>query len=375
LLLRYRETNGITRLSIHIFVTSYTALVSNTYSASDTSFTVELSGTGTSVLPCDDPLKTIERIAGKSRSIFIFDENTAALLDIDEDASLVIPPGESQKNMDTVCFIAGELLRKGVTRDSCLIAVGGGVVCDVAAFCASIYMRGMRLLLLPTTLLSMVDASLGGKTGVDFRGYKNILGSFYPAEAVIISPPLLRSLPDGEFRSGLAEVIKHSLLGEKELYRLLDEQREELLRRNPDILREVVMRSLKVKACYVEKDPKESGIRGHLNLGHTFGHALEAALGFTGVSHGEAVAWGIGKALEAGMELGITEPRYAAKVKSLLIDFGYRLEDIDYDREALLAAMAYDKKRQSRTLRFVLQRNFGDTRFSPIPEQVLRRVL
>jgi len=339
------------------------------------SFRVDLSGTNSLIRYTGNPLARISEAAGETPPLFVFDSNTRNLIASPDEDSCVIPPGEGEKRWEHVAEIEELLLERKAARDSLLVAVGGGVVCDLGAFAASIYMRGMRLILVPTTLLSMVDASLGGKTGVDFLGYKNILGSFYPAEEVIISPPLLETLPQREYRNGLAEVIKHAILADDELYVLLRDRREEVLAREPGILREIIYRSQRVKARYVQQDPKEKGIRGHLNLGHTFGHALESLGNLSAVSHGEAVAWGIVKALDAGVEMGITDSAYAEELRELFISYGYTTEGLADDPEALVDASMRDKKKRGGELRFILQRKRGDTLFSPVERDILLRVL
>jgi 3-dehydroquinate synthase len=246
-------------------------------------------------------------------------------------------------------------------RDATIAGVGGGVICDITALAASLYMRGCRLVLVPTTLLAMVDASLGGKTGIDFLGYKNLVGTFYPAHRIVIAPGAVRSLPDREYLSGLAEVIKTALIGDAGLLGLLENERERILAREIGAVEEMIRRSLAVKGRIVEDDPREKGNRIFLNLGHTFGHALESASGFTGWTHGEALAWGIGRALSAGLRFGMTDPAFARRVRALLRRYGYRLE-ADAGFEALEAAFGLDKKRSAGITRLVIHCGVGDVR-------------
>jgi 3-dehydroquinate synthase len=336
---------------------------------------VTLSGVHTGITYTKSPLARVREIAAEASPFFVFDTNTRPLLPAADEESFTVPAGEKFKNWDTAAEIARELLERGTARDGLIVAAGGGVVCDLAAFLASIYMRGMRLVLVPTSLLAMVDASIGGKTGIDFGGYKNILGSFYPAEEVVVSSGFLETLPEREYLNGMAEVIKHALLADGELYRLLREERQRVLDRDTAVLDEILHRSLEVKARYVEEDPKERGIRGHLNLGHTFGHALESVSGLSGRSHGEAVAWGIAKAMAAGAEMGITDPDYAREVTELLDDYGYQISGTGVDPDEIIAATAYDKKKQCGTVRFILQEGRERTLFSPVPREVLKKVL
>jgi 3-dehydroquinate synthase len=207
----------------------------------------------------------------------------------------------------------------------------------------------------------MVDASLGGKTGIDFLGYKNLVGTFYPAHRIVIAPAAVRSLPEREYLSGLAEVIKTALIGDADLLVLLETARTRILSREPDVVEEMIRRSLAVKGRIVQEDPREKGIRAVLNLGHTFGHALESATGFARFTHGEAVAWGIGKALSAGIRFGMTDPVFALRVRALLRAYGYSMET-DTGFDALKAAFGLDKKRTAGTARLVIPCAVGDVR-------------
>ena len=243
------------------------------------------------------------------------------------------------------------------------------MVGDLAAFCASVYMRGCRLVLVPTTLLAMVDAALGGKTAVNFEGFKNLVGTFYPAEEIRIWIGVLNSLSGRELLSGLAEAVKTALLGDEELLSLLQTRRRQLLAREPELLAEVVRRCLIVKAGVVEEDFREGGRRAILNLGHTFAHALEAVAGLGAWSHGEAVAWGMARAARLGRLLGVTPAGHAALIRGLLDEYGYRTAaDSGVDPQRLVAAMGADKKRRQGRLRLVLQRGIGDTIVQSVDE-------
>jgi len=308
-------------------------------------------------------------------AVVVFDENTVNLFPQSKHPQYVLPPGEQYKNADTLLKIAEWALSVGASRDTTFIAVGGGVVCDITAFVASVYMRGVPLLLVPTTLLSMVDASLGGKTGIDFGGYKNILGSFYPAREVRVFPEVLQSLPNKEYASGLAEVIKQALLRDPDLLELLQHRKAEIDKRRPEILSELIYKSQIVKKWYIEQDPYEKGVRGHLNLGHTFGHALESIRGLGEWSHGEAVAWGIGRAMLMGRLLGITPRGYVEQVFSLLKLYGYNLEAGDIEAEGIAAAMEKDKKKKQGEIRFILQKNLTETVSQTVDRKTLLKSL
>jgi 3-dehydroquinate synthase len=302
-------------------------------------------------------------------SLWIADSNSARYLP-KHVHSLVIPPGEAEKGIKTVLAIVDAALSLGAGRDARFFALGGGVVCDMAAFAASVYMRGVDVVLVPTTLLSMVDASIGGKSGVDHGGYKNIIGSFYPASHIVIDPCMLETLPERELKSGMAEIIKHAMLSGRDAMEELKQLLPSALKRDVASLRQLIERSLEVKGSIIEKDPLEKGIRAHLNLGHTFGHALESALSFTGCTHGEAVAWGILRALKAGELLGITESSYRAEVEKIVTDTGYPVI-YKASPERIVHAIGSDKKKKRGEVHFVLQKRRGETLLSPLPEEII----
>ena len=306
-----------------------------------------------------------------------FDTNTRKLfpnnISVEE---FVLEPGEITKKWESVGAIISKAIKLGAARDSLFVGTGGGVICDMTAFAASIYMRGIEVILIPTTLLAMADAALGGKTGIDFHGYKNMVGTFFPAVEVRICIDLLNSLPAREYMNGLAEIVKHGLLRDTEILKILNKQQKYVMARDRDVLTELVERSIKVKAWYVEQDAVESGIRAHLNLGHTFGHALESVSGFTGFSHGEAVIWGIIKALKTGVLMGVTDSSWLAEVLELVERYSYNLETPkDINSDALIEALKKDKKKKGSSVQFVLQRKQRDTFLSPVEDDLLLDVL
>ncbi len=306
-----------------------------------------------------------------------FDTNTRKLfpdnISIEE---ITLEPGEITKKWDSVGSIISKAIEVGAARDSLFVGVGGGVICDMAAFAGSIYMRGAEVVLIPTTLLAMADAALGGKTGIDFHGYKNMIGTFFPAKEVRICIDLLNTLPEREYMSGLAEIIKHGLLRDIEILRILNDKYTKVMTRDPSILSELVERSIKVKAWYVEQDAVESGIRTHLNLGHTFGHALESVSNFIGFSHGEAVIWGIIKALETGVKIGVTDPNWLVEVLDLVNKYSYNLETPkNIDTNTIIDALKKDKKKKGSSVQFVLQKEQGKTFLSPVEDELLREII
>ena len=312
---------------------------------------------------------------GHDNALFVADTNTQCYLP-PEANSIVIPAGESEKNWSSIDRILSRALELGLARDSVFVAVGGGVILDMTAFAASVYMRGSRLVLVPTTLLSMVDATLGGKTGIDYGGGKNLVGTFYPSERVMIASAFLSSLPMREYMCGLGEVVKHAFLShDTRLAEFLLAEKERILARDESIMDRMIRLSLEVKIDYITRDPEEKkGIRSALNLGHTFGHALEALKGFS-ISHGEGVAWGVAKAFQAGVLTGITDREFAAKSISLIEAFGFDSETVisAEDFPSFLAAIAKDKKKKGGEVRFVLMKNQGEPVLTPLDEGVVRR--
>ncbi|MGE4454096.1 MAG: 3-dehydroquinate synthase family protein [Sphaerochaeta sp.] len=337
-------------------------------------------GRQTEVLLADD-LKDLSAHLGEYGRLvlWVFDTNTAKLFKQLPPSHVVLESGESAKHFSSLERILGSALDEGLGRDGRIIGFGGGVVCDMAAFAASIYMRGCRLTLVPTTLLAMVDASLGGKTAIDFKGMKNMVGSFYPASEVLISIDTLRTLSEKEFLNGLAEVIKHALLSQdEELYKFLLVRKNEILSRDVKALSVLVELSLKVKRWYIEQDPTETlGIRQSLNLGHTFGHALESSSHYLMWGHGACVAWGTCRALEAGISLGITDKAYASGAIKLFKSFGY---DIEYrigrgDWIEFRDHLLKDKKKVDGKVRFVLMEKQGKTILSPLDLSLIQHLV
>ncbi len=311
-----------------------------------------------------------ESLLADAESLAVFDRNVRRLHGRGIDRAVVLPAGEPAKTWRWAERIMAAALEQGLSRDGLLVGVGGGVVCDLTAFAASLYMRGCRLALVPTTLLAMVDAALGGKSALNLGRAKNLIGTFYPAEELVIWIPALSTLPAAELASGLAEAIKTALLGDADLLALLAGRRAELLRGDPDALAQTVRRCLAVKGRIVENDLRESGRREVLNLGHTFAHALESATGFRRYRHGEAVAWGLGRALELGVALGVTARPLAAEVTALLAAYGFRLgPPAGLSARTLLRAMRADKKRRAGGLRFVLLREVGSPEVRAVGEE------
>jgi len=210
---------------------------------------------------------------------------------------------ETAKRLETVEGITRELVRAGADRHATVVAVGGGVVGDVAGFAAATYLRGVKVVHIPTTLVAQVDSSVGGKTGVNLPEGKNLVGAFYPPKMVIVDPEMLRTLPHREFRSGVYEVIKYGAIADAELFKFLEANVRAVLRRDPEALAFIISRSIAIKARVVSKDEREGGLRQILNFGHTLGHGLEAATNFSYFLHGEAIAWGMITAALMGLAM------------------------------------------------------------------------
>ncbi len=307
-------------------------------------------------------------------SLFVADEHTLPLIPGRGSCpAVVLKAGEEHKQPPGVEEILKKALDSGLARDSVICGAGGGVVTDMTALAASLYMRGCRLFLIPTSLLAMVDAALGGKTGIDAGPYKNMIGTFYPAEEVRICPEVLASLPEEEYLNGLGEVFKTAIIGDEALLDILKEERRAILAREPELLREVIRRCVLVKGNLVEEDFKESGRRAFLNLGHTFGHALEAVSSFRW-AHGAAVVWGMGRALAASVRLGLAEPEWAGELSALFKSWGYALE-ADVPVNELLKAMEKDKKKRKGGLPFILPAGPQDIRMEFLEPDFLREIL
>jgi 3-dehydroquinate synthase len=272
---------------------------------------------------------------------------------------LSFPAGEASKTREEWCRLTDALLARGFGRDSAIVALGGGVAGDLAGFVAATYMRGLPYLQAPTTLLAMLDASVGGKTGVDTAEGKNLVGAFHPPVAVVADPQVLRTLPEREYRSGLAEAVKHGLIAGREYFEWMEREAGALLARDEAALTRLVRGSVEIKAEVVSGDEREAGRRAVLNAGHTVAHALEQASGY-GLPHGEAVALGLVSECDLAERLGLAAPGLRSRVASLLerLGLGVRLP-VPVPPERLLAAMASDKKNRVREVRFALPTSLG----------------
>jgi 3-dehydroquinate synthase len=283
---------------------------------------------------------------------------------------------ESGKTLASVEQIARSLVRAGADRRALVVAVGGGMVGDVAGFAAASYLRGIALVHVPTTLLAQVDSAIGGKTGVNLPEGKNLVGAFYSPSLVLSDFLMLRSLPDREFRGGLAEVIKYGVIADKQLFAYLEAGMEKILRRDAGALEYLIPRCAEIKARVVGADEHESGQRETLNFGHTFGHALESVTNYRVYQHGEAVAWGMMAAALLGYVAGITPEADAARILALTRRLGALPPWPKVAPAKLIAAMRADKKARAGKIRFVLSPRIGQARsYDGISAEILQRVL
>ncbi len=268
---------------------------------------------------------------------------------------ITIQTGEKIKNLDTVRNIYGKLVEFGVDRSTVIIGIGGGIVCDITGFVASTFLRGVKFGFVSTTLLSQVDASVGGKNGVNFQGYKNMVGVFNQPEFVICDLNLLNTLPEKEVLCGLAEIVKHAAIGDADLFKYLEEHYQKALALDAVVIEKLVYDSVVIKSAIVNKDEKEKGERRKLNFGHTFGHAIEKT---TGVRHGEAVSAGMVMASELSVKRGHLQLKDAERIKDLLGDLKLPTH-LPADRKTVFDALQKDKKRQGDRIYFVLLEDIG----------------
>ena len=290
--------------------------------------------------------------------------------------TILMDDAETSKNLSTVERACRDLVRAGADRRALLVAVGGGVVGDVAGFVAASYVRGIGLIHIPTTVVAQVDSAIGGKTGVNLPEGKNLVGAFYPAKAVLADPELLKTLPPREFRSGLYEIIKYGVIGDARLFHFLETKMENLLRRDSAVLDHVIERSVSQKARVVSQDEHESGLREILNFGHTFAHALESVTRYKKYLHGEAVGWGMIAAATLAAAKGMLSLRDAERIVHLTARVGPLPKWPAVPEAQLVAAMQADKKTRAGRLRFVLPVRIGSVRCGvEVDSQALLQVL
>ncbi len=298
-----------------------------------------------------------------------------------KDCLLILGSGEPYKTIDSVLSIIRAAFDANFTRKDIFIGIGGGVICDITAFAASLYKRGTSVQFVPTTLLAMVDASIGGKSGCDFDNYKNIMGTFFPATKLFYFPEFIKYLPENQYNSGLAEAFKTGLLFDKELYDLFKTQAEKINNRDLDILSIIINKCVKAKGTIVEKDFTEQNIRAYLNLGHTFGHALESVAGLGAITHGSAVAWGIGRAVELAYKKEYCLQAFRDEVFEILKMYNWDTAPVPACvkgggfTERLISIMKTDKKNLSNTIRLILCKGIADIMIEEVDDKLIASVL
>ena len=284
---------------------------------------------------------------------------------------LLLPEGERHKRLKTVEQLAEQLSRHGADRNAVIVAFGGGVTGDVGGLLASLYMLGVDLVQIPTTVLAQVDASIGGKTGVNLAAGKNLVGTFHQPQTVLIDPMVLSSLPAREYRAGLFESLKAGIIGDAELFEKFENKREAIAERDPATLERIIAASVKLKAEVVSADEREQGLRRVLNLGHTIGHALEAETNYKSLLHGEAVAWGMVAVTGIARSLDRLDSSTAQRITAATLNLG-KLPKLNLKSRNVFKRLHSDKKTRNGRVHFVLPAAIGRVEIvSDVPEQVV----
>jgi 3-dehydroquinate synthase len=327
------------------------------------------SDTGDSVVMIGERLENLKAHLPVEPPIIITDTNVRDLWGayFPQGPVITIGTGEKIKSFDTLTHIYDQLIELEADRSSFIVGIGGGIVCDIAGFVASTYMRGVRFGFVSTTLLSQVDASVGGKNGVNFRGYKNIVGVFNQPQFVICDLNVLSTLPREELCCGFAEIVKHGAIADKNMFDYIEKHYSRALALDLSVIEKLVYDSVIIKASIVNQDTREKGLRRKLNFGHTFGHAIEKTLQ---VRHGEAVSAGMVLASELSVKRGYLQDPDVTRICGLLEKYGLPVR-LPYDKNQVLAAIRMDKKREGDCIKFVLLREIGRAFVDEIPIQEL----
>jgi len=336
--------------------------------------TFEIHGsTGDSFIHVGETLRNLEKYIPSENVVLITDKIVKQFYENDfpPHPVITIDTGEKIKNLDTVRYIYEKLVAVGADRSTFIVGIGGGIVCDIAGFVASTYLRGVRFGFVSSTLLSQVDASVGGKNGVNFKDYKNMIGVFNQPEFVICDLNLLNTLPEKEVLCGLAEIVKHAVIGDRHLFAFLESHYQEALALDNDIIGKLVYDSIIIKSAIVNEDELEKGERRKLNFGHTFGHAFEKT---TGVPHGEAVSAGMVVASEISVKRGDLQSKDAQRIETLLQKIGLPVR-IQAEWKSVLDALKKDKKRKGDRIYFVLLNEIGNAFVDQIPIKELEAVI
>ncbi len=330
--------------------------------------------TGNSTIFSGGSLENIQaRLPAGVRLIIITDENVKRLYSDRMPSTELIVTGttEAAKTLDTAAFVYRRLIELQADRGVFLLGVGGGIVCDITGFVAATYLRGVGFASAPTTLLAQVDASVGGKTGVNFDGYKNMVGVFNQPMFVFCDPSVLKTLPETEIANGFAEIVKHAAIADERYFNLIEQNVDQALALQPELLEKIVYDSVAIKADIVNRDEREQGERKKLNFGHTVGHALEKTSGF---SHGESVSIGMAAAARLSVQKGYLRESQEERIKSLLVRLGLPVWT-RFDPDTLFEALARDKKRLDESIHFVMLSAIGKSFVEPVSLSELRKFL
>ncbi len=318
------------------------------------------------------------RVVSKAKKIAIVTETNVAPLYLDtvkgcienegfEVVSYIFPAGEGSKTTETVVGIVEFLAENGLTREDMVVALGGGVCGDMAGFAAAIYLRGIKFVQIPTTLLSQVDSSVGGKTGVDLPQGKNLCGAFHQPALVLIDPDVLETLSPHFFSDGMGEVIKYGCIKSKVLFERIETENVK------DFIEDLIYDCVNIKLGVVERDEKEAGERALLNFGHTAGHAIEKLHNFTDISHGEAVGVGMVMISEAGERIGLTERGTADRIRKVLEKYNMKTE-VENSVTDIIGAMYHDKKRTGSGIKFIMLHSLGDSFINPVENDKVKEL-
>ena len=288
-------------------------------------------------------------------------------------AKHLLPEGERAKSQDELFGIYSAALKAGLDRTSCIIALGGGAIGDVAGFAASTFLRSIAFINIPTTLLAQVDSAVGGKTAINLKEGKNLIGTFYQPRLVLSDLDFIRTLPEREYKSSLAEIVKYGVIASPSLFRFLEVNSRKLLERDPKVLEHVIFESARIKARIVEKDEREAtGLRAILNFGHTFAHAYEKCAGYGRLLHGEAVAIGMCDAVRLSHKIGLLHFKQKIRIELLMMRLGLptTVEKYKLKKETILEAMLNDKKKKGKKIYFILTDRIGHVRSVPLQPKI-----
>lgn len=331
---------------------------------------------GKSKIIIGETINQLQKYVNAKKAVIVTDKNIASLHkeSFPDFEVIEIGIGEENKTLESVNELYEKFLELELGRNSFVIGVGGGIVCDVTGFAASTYLRGMRFGFVPTTLLAQVDASIGGKNGVNFKAYKNLIGTFNQPEFVLCDFEMLKTLPVNELKAGLAEIIKHAIIADESLFSYIEENHERILSLHRTALEKVVNDSIVIKSNIVSLDETEKNERRKLNFGHTVGHAIEKV---TGISHGKAISIGIVLASKISAEKGMLSEKDYERIELLLKKVGLptKFKELKLDKEKIIDAIRKDKKRENEEIKFVLVEGIGNAKVSAIKIEELEKCL